>query len=349
MLTGDAMKKQFAMAMPKHLSADRFIRVAITALTRTPKLMECSQESFFKCLLDLSAMGLDPDGYRAHLIPFNNRKLGTVDCQLIVDYKGLVDLVRRDEKVVDVQCYTIRENDSCVVKNGVLEHSYNPMESRGDVKATYTRIDWSSGHTSFGEPMSRDEAELVRKRSKSANSGPWVTDFVEMWKKTNVRRDSKMWPLSPETRESVEKDDDQYQIRNITPQTQTVTARAVPISTAPAPAPAPGAANVESSKPLAFIHRETPPAYPDGTQERDAMILSVDDVKGDKTTMFICEIEVNDKIIEATTFSSRVGNNAKVMTDKSARVFLCISNDTKIKLVDVLMIETQTVSEEVPL
>jgi len=56
LLSEDNVKAQFALALPKHLSADRFARVAITALTRTPKLAECTPESFMRCLLDLSAL-----------------------------------------------------------------------------------------------------------------------------------------------------------------------------------------------------------------------------------------------------------------------------------------------------
>lgn len=211
-ISGDKMKKQFAAALPKHLSADRFCRVAITALSKNPKLEQCTQVSLFKCLLDLSAMGLEPDGRRAHLIPFKN------ECTLIVDYKGIVELVRRDESVVDVQCYTIRENDQVRVINGQIEHAYDPLNERGEVKAVYTRIDWASGHTSYGEPMTRQEADKIRQRSRSKDNGPWVTDFIEMWKKTAVHRDSKMWPLSSEIREAVERDFDQFQsIRNVTP------------------------------------------------------------------------------------------------------------------------------------
>ena len=68
---------------------DRFIRIALTALTRTPKLTTCDHGSFFQALLDLSQLGLEPDGRRAHLIPFRNNKRNCVECQLIIDYKGL--------------------------------------------------------------------------------------------------------------------------------------------------------------------------------------------------------------------------------------------------------------------
>lgn len=212
MLSSDAMKQQFAAALPKHLTPDRFVRVAITALTRTPKLADCTQESFFKCLLDLSAVGLEPDGRKAHLIPRGK------ECTLTIDYKGLVELVRRDKDVVDVQCYTIRENDTALWTNGELKHSYDPLKPRGEVRATYTRITWANGHVSVGEPFTREEAEAIKRRSPSGNSGPWVTDFVEMWKKSAVRRDSKMWPLSSEVQESIAKMDNHEfgDMRNVT-------------------------------------------------------------------------------------------------------------------------------------
>ena len=223
-LNSDALRSQLVAALPKHLTAERFCRVAITALTRVPKLAECTQESFFRCLFDLSAMGLEPDGRRAHLIPYKNNKQGTTECTLIVDYKGLVELVRRDPSVIDVQAYTVRENDSIIIRNGIPEHEFNPLKDRGAVKAVYSKIVWANGSTSYGEPMPWAEAESVRNRSKAWASyiqykkeGPWNTDEVEMWKKTVIRRDSKMWPLSPEIRDAVEKDDDQIMLRNVTP------------------------------------------------------------------------------------------------------------------------------------
>jgi recombination protein RecT len=203
-LNSDAMKQQFAAALPDHLSAERFCRIAITALSKTPKLMQCSQPSLFRCLLDLSAMGLEPDGRKAHLIP-----RGT-ECTLLVDYKGLVELVRRDPSVIDVQCFPIRQNDQCQVVNGVIEHSYSPLEDRGEIVAVYTKLTLKDGYVSYGEPMTRAEAEKVRSISPAKNSGPWVDHFDEMWKKTALRRSAKLWPLSPETEHHISKSDEEF-------------------------------------------------------------------------------------------------------------------------------------------
>jgi len=49
-LEGDSFRQAVAAALPKHLTPERFIRVAITAITRTPKLAQCDQASFFGAL-----------------------------------------------------------------------------------------------------------------------------------------------------------------------------------------------------------------------------------------------------------------------------------------------------------
>lgn len=218
LIASPAMQAQFAAALPKHLSPERFGRIAITALTRTPKLKECTQESFFKCLLDLSAMGIEPDGRRAYLIPYNNRRANTVECQLIVSYMGLIELIRRSGDVVSIRSETVCENDDFTWTNGQVFHSVNWRKSRGEVQAVYAEAVMKSGEKQTAV-MTHEEVEGIRKRSKSANEGPWMTDWAEMAKKTVVRRLSKMLPLSSEIMDHVGKADE-YEfggIRDVTP------------------------------------------------------------------------------------------------------------------------------------
>lgn len=211
MLTSEAYKKQFAMALPRHLPPDRFVRICLTAITRNPKLLDCTPASFMRCAMDLSAMGLEPDGRKAHLIPYRDNRNNVTECTLIVDYKGKVEMVRRDESVVDVQCLTICEHDECEWVNGSMIHKINPKIDRGEVVSTYTRIEWKNGSVSVGEPFSKRDAEQAKRSSKSSNNGPWVNNYVEMWKKSNVHRDSKMWPLSSEVQEAMSREDSHFQ------------------------------------------------------------------------------------------------------------------------------------------
>jgi recombination protein RecT len=208
MLTSDAMRHQFAAALPKHLSAERFTRVALTALTRTPKLNECTQASFFKCLLELSSFGLEPDGRRAHLIPYRNNKAGNTECTLIVDYKGLVELAMRSGLVSTIHADVVCENDVFEYNVGeITKHAIDWRKPRGQAYAAYAVCVFKDG-TKKCEVMSTEEIESIRKRSRAGNAGPWVTDWNEMAKKTVFRRLSKWLPLSADFRDAVEKDDD---------------------------------------------------------------------------------------------------------------------------------------------
>lgn len=212
-LSSDAMREQFAKAMPKHLDPDRFVRIAITALTKTPKLQECTQESFFKCLLDLSSLGIEPDGRRAHLIPYGK------ECTLILDYKGIVELMRRSGDVSKIHADVVCENDIFLHDMGEIKtHTYDLKSDRGAMYAAYAQVTLADGSTQSAI-MSKKEVDSIKSRSKAGQSGPWVSDYNEMAKKTCIRRVSKLVPFSPEI--AVIVDDAELrefrQMRNATP------------------------------------------------------------------------------------------------------------------------------------
>jgi len=213
LLSEENVKAQFALALPKHLSAERFSRVAITALTRTPKLQECTPESFMRCLLDLSAMGLEPDGRRAHLIPYGK------ECTLILDYKGIAELVMRTGTVSSIHAEKVCDKDDFIVNRGKIErHVIDFKQDRGAAYAYYVLITFKDG-SEKSEVMTKPEVEAIRKRSKAGQSGPWVSDFDEMAKKTVFRRASKWLPLSPEVQDVIRKEEEAEfaQARNVTP------------------------------------------------------------------------------------------------------------------------------------
>lgn len=201
-ITSDEVKARIQEVLPTHLKAERFLRVAVGALTRNPKLAECTQPSFLRCLLDLSALGLEPDGRRAHLIPYGK------DCTLIVDYKGLAELAMRSGVISNIHADVVCENDVFEYDMGeIKKHSIDFRKQRGNVYAVYAVVTFKDG-TRKTEVLSRDEVEAVRKRSRAGGSSPWVTDWNEMAKKTAFRRLSKWLPLSPEYHDALDRDGD---------------------------------------------------------------------------------------------------------------------------------------------
>ena len=207
-LKSPGMIAELGRAMPKHCDPDRMARVALTAISRTPLLAECDQASFFQCMLTLSQWGLEPDGRRAHLIPFRDNKRNVVTCQLIIDYKGLVELAYRSGVVASIHADVVCENDVFEYNLGeVIQHKIDFRHERGKPYAAYCRVRMKDGATKC-EVMSSAEVESIRRRSKAGSNGPWVTDWPEMAKKSAFRRVSKWLPLSAEIRDAFVDDDD---------------------------------------------------------------------------------------------------------------------------------------------
>ena len=201
-IQSDAVKQQMAMVLPKHLTPDNMARVACTAVLKTPKLMQCKQESLLQALMICSQIGLPPDGRLIHLIPY-----GDV-VQVIIDWKGLVVLAKRNG-VANISADIVCENDEFefmrTSEGLTFKHVVNYRKPRGEMFAAYCI--WKDGDQFDGEVMTKDEIDGIRKRSKASGSGPWVTDYNEMAKKTVVRRSSKKWPLDPEVDDAINQAD----------------------------------------------------------------------------------------------------------------------------------------------
>lgn len=224
-LEGDAFKQAVARALPKHMTPDRFIGVALTAMTTVPKLKDCTQATFFASLLKLSQLGLEPDGRHAHLIPYKNGKASAAagrdvyDCQLIVDWKGCSALIYRSGIVSTLHADVVRRGDVFRYSMGVLDehvpHYLRTDDGRpdeaGEIYAVYSTATMKDGSRKT-EVMPVADIEAIRKRSRAGSSGPWVTDWNEMAKKTVFRRLSKWLPLSPELQDAVTADDDAIDI-----------------------------------------------------------------------------------------------------------------------------------------
>lgn len=195
------MASQFAMALPSICTPERFIRVALTTINKTPKLAQCSQTSLLGCLMDCASLGIEPDGRRAYLIPYGN------NATLIIGYQGLMELARRTGEVSLWKAELVCDKDEFTYENGTVQHKINWREPRGDVYAVYSIVKFKDGTIDY-EVMQMHEIEAIRDRSKAGKQGPWATDFHEMAKKTVIRRQAKRMPMSSEFRDALDKDHD---------------------------------------------------------------------------------------------------------------------------------------------
>lgn len=200
-------KGQIQMALPRHISLDRMLRVAMTSIQKTPKLLECNQTSLLAAIMQAAQLGLEPDGLlgQAYLVPFKT----TVT--LIPGYKGLLKLARNSGEISTVQAHEVYKDDHFKFSYGLepkLEHEPNADSDMNpdNIVAFYAIAKLKDGGTQF-EVMWRKQVDAIRKRSKSSNDGPWVTDYAEMGKKTVLRRLCKMLPSSIELAKAVALDE----------------------------------------------------------------------------------------------------------------------------------------------
>ena len=198
LLSSDKIQTQIAKALPSICKPERFMRIAVTAVTKNPKLAECTQSSLMGCLLDLAQLGIEADGRRAHLIPYGQT------CTLIIDYKGLVELVKRGGDVVTIHADKVCKNDDFVVDMGeIKKHQIDYSRDRGEAYAYYAYAKMKDGSLQT-EVMTKAEVEKIRNASRGKSATPWTQHFDEMGKKTVFRRLAKWLPMLPEIAQKVE-------------------------------------------------------------------------------------------------------------------------------------------------
>jgi len=175
---------------PKHLKVERVIRILLSAVSRNPKLAECSQESVLNFCMKCSETGLEPIGAGgAWPVPYKNKYTGKYEMQFIPDYRGLVNCAKRAECITDAWAEVVKEKDDFSYALGLdptLTHT-PATGDRGKLINAYCIFVFPDGSKRF-VVMDKAEVEGIRKRSKASGDGPWVTDESEMWKKTVTRR-----------------------------------------------------------------------------------------------------------------------------------------------------------------
>src|SRR5215467_9922023 len=208
------MKDQFEAALPNHISVDRMLRLAMTCVQRNPGLLECTPLTLYGALMTAAQLGLEPNTpvHECCLIPFwnNNARPRAREAQLLIEYRGLLKLVRRSGEIGGVMTGAVYEKDVWQYERGltpVLKHIPNPVADRGKLIAVYAVARFKDG----GEPqfdwMWTFEVEKIRERSRAANSGPWMTDYEAMATKTVLRRLCKTLPTSIEVQKAVDFDE----------------------------------------------------------------------------------------------------------------------------------------------
>lgn len=193
----------------KSLSKEKFLKLAVMAVSKVPKLRELAvsnQAGLFTELIACAQMGLLPDGKDAVILPFKNT------AKLIPMVWGMVRLARESGEIKSIWADIVHENDqfeSWADSSGQhFIHRPNYDGERGPIKMAYAASVLENGQTEL-EVMSMADISAVEKTSRSNNV--WQGAFrSEMVKKTPLRRLLKRLPMTPKLEKVVEHGDKDY-------------------------------------------------------------------------------------------------------------------------------------------
>jgi recombination protein RecT len=194
------LRPELTRALPKHMDGDRMARLALTVLRQTPKLGQCSPQSFAGALLTAAALGLEPGvNGEAYLVPYEVRKgprRGQVDCQLILGYQGLAKLFWQNPLARHLDAQAVYERDDFDYAYGLepmLRHR-PATGDRGKVVAYYAVAALASGGSAF-VVLSPEDVKALR-QGKVGPSGDIADPMRWMERKTALRQLLKILPRS---------------------------------------------------------------------------------------------------------------------------------------------------------
>jgi recombination protein RecT len=203
-------KPKLKEVLPRHLSADRLVRVTIACINKTPTLLECTKESLLNAVMQAAQLGLEPTGVlgSAYLVPYNvkykdadGKERWRKEAQLIPGYRGLIDLARRSGQIESIEAHVVHANDRFQCRYGLdptLEHEPAWQGDPGPVIAAYAVAKLKDGGKQI-EVMTRAQLDKIKGNTQSKGKwGPWQDHEEEMQRKTVVRRIAKYLPLTPE-------------------------------------------------------------------------------------------------------------------------------------------------------
>lgn len=233
--------QQLAAVAARHMNPERMMRVVANAIRTTPKLQQCEPISFLGALMQCASLGLEPNTILGHayLIPFDktlNRNKATertiTEVQLVIGYKGLIDLARRSGHITSIHAGIHYSDDATT--GGLWEYEegteaklrHRNGDMAGQKKHAYAIAKFKDGgHAYVVMPWShvmkiRDASQGYKRAVENAKKWkkpvdtPWVTHEDAMAKKTAIRALAKYLPLSVEFSDAMAVDEQSLNYRS---------------------------------------------------------------------------------------------------------------------------------------
>lgn len=196
-----------SQALPKHLTGERFARLALTTLRKTPKLQRCNPESFVGAILNAAALGLEPGvNGEAWLVPYGR------EVQMQIGYQGLAKLFWQSPLAERLDSEYVCESDEFSYSMGLHPtlHHVPADGDRGKVTHFYAVVG-VRGREPWFRVLSVDQVAAIRQVSRAEVLGETKRDVADpehwMSRKTAVIQALKLAPKATELARSYEFDE----------------------------------------------------------------------------------------------------------------------------------------------
>lgn len=216
----DQMTPEFKKALPGHITAERFVRTAQTAIALTRNIDKVKNpQSLLAACTKAAADGLILDGREAALVIDYNG-----DAQYRPMVRGLLKLAYQSGQIKSLVVESVCQGDkfdySPSRADKPIIHKIDYSKERGEPYVVYAQATLKDGGVIF-EVMTVKDVNRIRDRSDAyrafkagkIKSTPWESDWSEMARKTVFRRLSKYLPSSTDRdtfHQAVERIDEEY-------------------------------------------------------------------------------------------------------------------------------------------
>lgn len=202
----DTRVAEIKMALPTHISVDKFRRVATTAVQTNPDLLDGSKverASLFTALVRAAQDGLLPDGREGAIVPFKGK------AQWMPMVAGIMAKVRRSGEVASWDVSAVYEKDQFERLLGDDQRIFHKPYEEGDpgqVIGAYSIVTFKDG-TKSRDYMPRWRIERAKNQGRGASSLMWSTFYDEGAIKTVIRHHAKRLPQSTDVEAIFERDE----------------------------------------------------------------------------------------------------------------------------------------------
>lgn len=194
-------KQAFVAAGGTEQQFAREVNFAMQAMMNNTYLIQCAQsdpQHLVEAIknVGLTGLSLNPELKLGYLVPYK----GKIKFQS--SYMGKIDILIRAGVVKDIYAELVYEKDQFIYRkgvNGTLEHTPNVFaKDRGSIVGGYYYAVLTNGQVKY-DTMPADRIQEIKNRSESVKSGkssPWMTDEIEMMRKTIINWAFKFLPKS---------------------------------------------------------------------------------------------------------------------------------------------------------